>query len=132
MTTTTRVSRSRQYPRRSTSYLCMTPEDSTPFIPGAGQCSIQARHLPETLNHAARRNQRHDRATLASTSNKPREQAEPLCVDVIYARQIERHVGWYGGWYGRLHVRVPEELVGTMAQNQPPACLYDDALCLAE
>jgi hypothetical protein len=48
----------------------MTSEDSSPFLPATGQCSIQARHLPETLNYAARRNDRQDRATLSSAANE--------------------------------------------------------------
>jgi hypothetical protein len=103
----------------------MTLEDPTPVIPGAGQCSIQARHLPEMLNHAARPHQRYDRATLASAVNKPREQAEPSGIDVVDARQIERD------GCGLVDVRRPEVLVCTVAENQPAACPYDDALCLA-
>jgi hypothetical protein len=54
-------------------------------MPRPGQRPIQTRHFTETLNHAARPNQRHDRATLASAADKTREQAEPSRVNIIHA-----------------------------------------------
>jgi hypothetical protein len=54
-------------------------------MPRTRYCSIQARHLRETLNHAARRNHRHDRAVFSRTANETGQQAEPSCVDVIHA-----------------------------------------------
>jgi hypothetical protein len=46
------------------------------------------------LNHAARRNQRDSCAMLSSAANERCQKPEPLCVDVIHAREVERHVCW--------------------------------------
>jgi hypothetical protein len=54
-------------------------------MPSAWQCSIQPRHFSETLNDAARRHHRHDRATPSSAINETCEQAQPSGVDVVHA-----------------------------------------------
>jgi len=97
-------------------------------MPCAGQREIQASHFRKTLNDAARGHHRHDRATPSSAINESRDEAEPSGVDVVHAGQIERNVRCCG----LVHVRCPQVLVCTLTDNQPAACAYNDALCLAE
>jgi hypothetical protein len=54
-------------------------------MPSARQGSVEARHFPKTLNHAACRNHGQGRAALSSAINETGEQPEPSCVHVVYA-----------------------------------------------
>jgi hypothetical protein len=54
-------------------------------MPCAGHSEIQASHFRKTLNDAARRHHRHDRATPSGAINETCEQAEPSSVDVVHA-----------------------------------------------
>jgi hypothetical protein len=97
-------------------------------MPGPRQRSIQASHFRKMLNDAARRDDGDDHAMPPSALNEACEQAESSGIDVAHAGQIERHVRFPGP----IHMRCPEVLVCTLAENQPAACPDDKALCLAE
>jgi hypothetical protein len=88
-------------------------ENSNPFVPRAGQCSIKARHFSETLNHTARRNHGQSRATQSGATNKSGQDAEASCVDVIHAGQIEHDISGNG----LIEMRRPQRFVCTVAQN---------------
>jgi hypothetical protein len=105
-----------------------TAEDFHSLMPSARQRLVETRHFPEMLNDVARRNHRYACPTLSSSVNEACQQAEPSCVEVLHAGEIERHVRVPG----LVQMRCPEVLVCTSTENQPAACPYDDALCLAE
>jgi hypothetical protein len=87
-------------------------------IPRAAHCSTQPRHVPEALDHATRRENCELDATLSSATRDRCQHTEASCIDIIHARQIQRHIGCGGV----LQMRYPQTFVRTMTKNQPAAC----------